>query len=200
MKVFIKIAVIVLIIFLPAISLFSHPHVFIENSFAFIFDDNNLEGIRVKWVFDEMFSASVIMDFDIDRNNIFEGKEIKAVEEGAFSNLENYHYYLYVTIGNTQSTVSTIQDFTAEIKNNRIIYYFFVPLDIKSENKEKRVQVGCYDNTYFCHVYNSETDPVILENNSGLECSWEIVEDKDNVYWVTIIPEVVVLQFRMKNE
>lgn len=199
MRVIIQKAVIILIFLFPNISAFSHPHVFIDNAFTFIFDDNSLAGIRVKWIFDEMFSASVIMDFDINRNNIFEENEIKAVEQGAFSNLKNYNYYLYITIDNIQSTIPAIQDFTAEIENNRIVYYFFIPLNIKADIKERKLQAGSYDNSYFCYVYNSETEPVKVENSSPFECSWEIIEDKENVYWVTIIPKVVVLKFRNKD-
>ena len=200
MRVNIQKTIIIFIFLFLNISAFSHPHVFIENAFTFIFDDNNLSGIRIKWIFDEMFSASIIMDFDSNRNNIFEENEIKEVEQGAFSNLANYNYYLYITIDNTKFSISEIKDFKAEITDNRIVYYFFIPLNIKAEKNRKKIQTGCYDNTYFCYVFNSEIEPVKLENNSHFECSWEIIEDKKNVYWVTIIPKVVALKFRIRNE
>ncbi|MBN2442456.1 MAG: DUF1007 family protein [Spirochaetales bacterium] len=186
--------------FIINISAFSHPHVFIENAFTFVFNETGLDVIKIKWIFDEMFSASIILDYDLNQNNIFEKNEIKAVKEEAFSNLENYNYFLHINYDNSDLTISSVSDFNAEILNNRIIYYFSVSLDYKAEIKEKIVTAGSYDETYFCHVFNSENDPITLENDSLFECSWEIIEDKKNIYWVTIIPKAVVLKFRKKNE
>ena len=180
--------------------IFSHPHIFIENSFTFVFNQTELEGIRIKWIFDDIFSAQIILDFDINKNNIFDENEIKAVEQGAFSNLINYNYYLHITINNLELDIKDVYNFNAKIIDNKMVYSFFSPLHIKATQTEQLIKAGCYDDTYFCHVFNSEDDPVKLENNSLFESSWEITSDEKNVYWVTIIPKVIVLKFRNKND
>ncbi|MCK5075854.1 MAG: DUF1007 family protein, partial [Calditrichia bacterium] len=182
----------VLFFVISPVLIFAHPHIFIANAFTFVFNDIGLAGLRVKWVFDEMYSASLIMDFDSSRNNIFEENEIAVIEQQAFSNLENYGYFLHINFDNSNSDITSVVEFRAEIVDNRIVYYFFIPLNYNAESVKKTISAGCYDDTYFCYISNSEVNPVKLENNSIFECTWEIIEDKENVYWETIIPKVVV--------
>ena len=53
----------------------AHPHVFIRNTLTFVFDENGLKGIEQRWVFDEMFSAGIIFDYDTDANGSFDPVE-----------------------------------------------------------------------------------------------------------------------------
>jgi len=201
MKIYLKKFLILFTFLILNASAFGHPHVFIENAFTFVFDDTGLAGIRIKWILDEMFSASIIMDYDWNNNKIFEEKEIKAVERGAFINLKNFNYFMHITANNSDLKISYVTGFKAEIFGDRVVYYFFIPLNIKVESIKKILGAGCYDNTYFCDIAYSKADPVKLENASLYECSWDIVDDKKNAYWAGfIIPKIILLQFRKKNE
>ncbi|MBN1695878.1 MAG: DUF1007 family protein [Spirochaetales bacterium] len=185
----------------PAIRISCHPHVFIENKFTFVFDETGLDGIRVTWIFDEMFSASVIMDYDDNGNNIFERNESKAVEEGAFSNLINYNYFMHINVNNRRKKIITsVKDFKAEISGSTLVYTFFVPLHVKAVSKDQVIKAGSYDKSYFCCVFNAEVDPFVAEKSERFECSLRVIEDKENVYWVTIIPKVAVLHLRLNDE
>ncbi len=176
---------------------FAHPHVFIDNSFTFVFDDKGLSGIRMRWVLDEMFSASIIMDYDRNNNKIFEENEIKAVGRGAFYNLKHYNYFMHITVDNKNVRINSVTGFKAEITAGRVVYYFFIPLNIDAGLMDKIVGVGCYDNTYFCDITYVKDTPVKLENASAYTCSWDIVDDKKNAYWGGyIIPKIIVLQFK----
>ena len=42
----------------------AHPHVFIENKVAFVFDAGKVTALRLSWAFDEVFSDSLLMQFD----------------------------------------------------------------------------------------------------------------------------------------
>jgi ABC-type uncharacterized transport system substrate-binding protein len=180
---------------------FAHPHVFIENSFIFVFNDAGMSGVQIKWVLDEMFSATIIMDYDWNNNRFFEESEIKAVERGAFTNLKHYNYFLHIQCDYVNRTIAYVTNFKAEIADNSVIYYFFVPLDIKAAAAGRLISVGCYDQTYFCDISYAKVAPVRLQGNSHYECSWQIVEDKKNAYWGGfIIPKIVSLKFRKKNE
>jgi ABC-type uncharacterized transport system substrate-binding protein len=187
-------------LFIVTAPLFAHPHVFIDNSFDFIFDDESLRGIEVTWVFDEMFSASIIMDYDANKNRIFEEKESQAVERGAFSNLKNYDYFLHIDIDGKNFTIKTVNDFTAEITDNRMVYHFFIPLKVGARPTYRVVDAGCWDRDYFCDVKYTN-DPVKLENDSRIESSWKMLADKKSAYWGGfIIPNIVQLRFRSRNE
>jgi ABC-type uncharacterized transport system substrate-binding protein len=178
-----------------------HPHVFIENSFTFVFTGGRLEGIAVTWIFDEMFSASIITGNDRNRNGKFEEQEIKMVEKGAFSNLKNFNYFLFIDTGEGRRKIGTVRDFRAEIRGRKLVYRFFVPLDIAASATEKALTAGCFDNTYFCDVTYAKDDPVTVKADERTYVSWELVKDRKNAYWGgTIVPRVVRLKFRSTDE
>ena len=71
----------------------SHPHIFVDCTLSFVFDENGFAGIKERWVFDEMFSSMILNDFDKDRNLSLDSQEIVAIKKGAFSNLKNFNYF-----------------------------------------------------------------------------------------------------------
>jgi ABC-type uncharacterized transport system substrate-binding protein len=187
--------------FVAVTSVYSHPHVFIENSFVFLFGDDGLEGIAVTWIFDEIFSASVIMDHDRNRNRALEPNEVEAIRKNAFSHLANFNYFLHVDTGGGKIKIKTVRNFEAEIVGRRLAYRFTVPLKLAAGVKEKTIRAGCFDNTYFCDVRYAKDGPVKTENASRIACSWELVADRTNAYWGGIIvPQIVRLRFRIKDE
>jgi ABC-type uncharacterized transport system substrate-binding protein len=185
-----------IIFLLLSLSVYAHPHIFMENTFTFVFSSTKLEGIKVKWIFDEMFSASIIMDFDFNGNRFFEADEIAAIESGAFSNLANYDYFLHIQINGADYKITSVSNFDVEIDDNRIIYYFFLPLNLNVQSGYNYLSAGCYDNTYFCSILDPDSSSVITENIYNFDCSYEIIEDLENTYWETITPRIVFLKYR----
>ena len=62
----------------------SHPHVFIETSMEFIFNESELKGFRLNWIFDEMFSSVVMQDCDKNKDILLDKKEIRIIEKDYF--------------------------------------------------------------------------------------------------------------------
>ncbi len=102
----------------------AHPHVFMDTRVEFQFGPVGMNGFWVDWLFDEIFSASIKMDFDTDRDNRFSKKEIAEIEKSAFSNLKNFNYFTTITINGKTTAVETVSSFLAEMKENRLIYRF----------------------------------------------------------------------------
>ena len=76
----------------------AHPHVFIDSWVTVVFDEKGLAGFNIRWVFDDMFSSMMIMDFDVSKNGRFELPEIKDIEKCGFSNLKKFGYFVHVKI------------------------------------------------------------------------------------------------------
>lgn len=188
------------LLFMPIVAAYGHPHIFIEASITFVFENDGLKGVRVVWLFDEMFSASIIMDFDANKNRVFEIQEINAVRLGAFSNLANFGYFLHAEIGGVKIPVKSVTDFSAGIIGGRLSYTFFVPLRVDAADGGNSACVACFDDTYFCDIRYVKKDPVRLENEAGFVCFWELVDDKKNAYWGgMIVPKKIELKFRKKD-
>ncbi len=130
----------------------AHPHIYIENSVRIMFDGTGMTGINVRWVFDEMFSSTMIEEYDSNKDGTFARQEVEALRRGAFSNLKNYHYFTYITIGSKAFDVRYVKDFRAVIQDHRIIYTFFIPCHVKADSRPKTITIAMYDETYYTDI------------------------------------------------
>ncbi|WP_315861000.1 DUF1007 family protein [Rhizobium leguminosarum] len=60
--------------------------------------DGNLSALRHIWRFDEVFSSSVLLDFDKNENMTLDPPELEAVAETVSASLSKYSYYTNITI------------------------------------------------------------------------------------------------------
>ena len=130
----------------------AHPHVFLDTRLDFQFKQESLDGFWVEWLFDEIFTASIRMDYDADRNNQFDADEIEAIRQGAFSNLRHFNYFTYVKAGKQLHKVTKVNSFSAKMSNNRLVYRFFVPWNVPATQKTKNLIVAIYDESFYCDI------------------------------------------------
>ncbi len=176
----------------------AHPHVFIHAAVDAVFDREGLAGFRVRWVFDEMFSSTIRMDYDLNDNSQFEPSEVKALEKGAFSNLKNFNYFVHVDIQGKPFEVSFVKDFDAEIKGEKMLYAFFVPCHVRATDRFKDIHVAIYDPEFYCSVFLVE-DPLAYENREPYETSYRVEDNPDRAYYFgQIIPREIRMRFKRK--
>lgn len=181
---------------------FSHPHIFIVNRLTVVFDGEGLAGIRVKWIFDEMFSSMISVDYDQNHNGHFEESEIKTIHKEAFSYLVNYDYFCFIKIDGKSFKVKYVRDFSASLNNNKkLIYEFLIPCHVKAIPAFKELSIALYDPTYYTAVFFANNKPVSLKNDSNFEIKSSIAQNlKETYYYGMINPWELMLKFRLKNE
>lgn len=123
----------------------AHPHVFIDNVVSFLFEKEQVVGIRLTWTFDEPFSSTVIEDFDQNGDGIFDPAEIQQVQAGAFSNLRDCNYFSHVWVDGREVTDITVRDFTAAASGGIVTYDFVLPLARPIEPAQHRLEAAIYD-------------------------------------------------------
>lgn len=178
----------------------SHPHVFFDSTVTVVFDEKGVAGFKITWVFDEMFSSMMILDFDKNGNGRFEQPEIEDIKNGAFSNLRHFDYFTHIGINGKPFKVKHITDFSAEISDDVMIYQFFVPCHISAAETFKEVCLSVYDHTFYCSVFLSD-DPVTYETGGPYQIEHRIETNRDKAYYYgQIYPEEIRLRFRRKND
>ncbi len=174
----------------------AHPHVFIDNSILVIFNETGLAGFKHEWIFDEMFSSTIIHEFDLDSNGKFDEKEIKEVKRGAFSNLEKHDYFTDITINGRQFEIKEVEDFHARIDSGVMVYNFFLPCEVNADSGKKEVKIAVYDQTYFVQVMWESQEPFNFKDTSNFEIGFEVIEDEKKAYYYgQIIPEALKIKF-----
>jgi len=195
-----SLALIFFVVFVHVPVVAPHPHVFIYNSIKVVFNEKGLAGFKVKWVFDEMFSNMIIHDFDRNRNGHLEPSEIRDIKNGAFSNLQHFGYFTHVKINGKVFKVTFFKDFSAKIKDNALIYQFFVPCHVSAISSFKEVRISIYDISFYCSVFLTK-NPVDFENAPTYELHHRITKNKKEAYYYgQVYPEEIIVRFRRKTD
>jgi ABC-type uncharacterized transport system substrate-binding protein len=176
----------------------AHPHVWIEARAVARFDEQGLAGVTVEWRFDELFTGSILADFDADRDRRLSSAESEAIRRGAFSNLAGYHYFIYLRDpGGQRSGVRRIEAFRASLDGqDRLLYRFFVPWRVAYGSGPQSIGIAIYDESYFVDIRYAQAEPLRMEGGPPPESSVQVVEDPASAYWGgTIVPKEIRLRF-----
>lgn len=165
-----------------AVPLRAHPHMFIDSRVELEFDGNGMKGFTVEWLFDQFFTAQILLDYDRDRDGRLDKDEVSAVERGAFSNLVHYHYFTSVETGGKRHDVDQVSGFDAFIRDGRLGYRFYIPCKAPAPSAGREtgeVRISIFDSTFFCDIAYAGKDPVSVRAPAGLSADWEILRNTD---------------------
>jgi ABC-type uncharacterized transport system substrate-binding protein len=178
----------------------SHPHVFVDAELTIVFDDQGLAGFRQRWIFDEMFSSTMLSNFDKNNDDSLDVHEVEEIKKGGFSNLRNYGFFTHILIDEKTFDVNYVTEFSAETHDNRLVYTFFVPCHVAASEQFKQVTVSLFDETYYTDVALL-SDPLSCEGDSIFVVSYEIKRIKEfSYYYGQVIPDGVSIQFKRNHE
>jgi ABC-type uncharacterized transport system substrate-binding protein len=179
---------------------FSHPHVFVDVDLVIVFNEQGLAGFRQRWLFDEMFSSTILMSFDKNKDHMLTVHEIEEIKKSAFNNLRNYGYFTHILIEGNTFEVKYVTEFSAEIHDNRLLYTFFVPCHVVASEQFKHITVSLFDETYYTDVALL-SDSLSCENDSTFVVTYEIKRIEEfSFYYGQVIPDGVSIQFKRNNE
>ncbi len=149
----------------------AHPHVFVDTGLQVIFDDaGQASAVRVVWVYDELYSMFVLDDLGLDQE--FTGMltdEERAKLTGFDMNwIEGYDGDVYALAGEVPVGLSAPSDWTAELREGRIITTHLRSLDAPVAPQDGAPLIfQVYDPSYYT-AYHIALDPV-LEGRSDCE-------------------------------
>lgn len=149
---------------LSALPAFGHPHMSLDSRIAFELEGRTCNAIELEWVFDPVFSGTIIGQFDADRDGKFSAAENERVRAGAFSNLKNYGYFIFLRKGELRSSPASVEGFQASQRGGRLVYRFRVSLAGKGYSDD--FSVAIFDTSFYCAVRYPE-GPASARSASG---------------------------------
>ncbi len=189
--------ILIIVLLLAGINTYAHPHLFLDYSVSFIFENNTLKGVQVVWIFDEMFSSTMLLDYDPDRNKSLNKHEVKRIEKEAFSNLRNYNYFCELSIDKKSFPVRRVLYFSASmLKKRKLVYSFFIPVNRKLRTRGE-VHFSVYDRTYFCSASIQKHGGWSVKGINKNRYIIEVIDNKKKSYYDgSVVPEEIVLKLR----
>ena len=157
---------------LPALA---HPHIFTDARLEVIAAaDGTLAEMRNVWRFDEVFSSSVLLDFDKNSNLKLDPDELAEVGNTVLESLEEYHYYTTITQAGKTLDLGKPDTIHVDYQDGQLLMFF----SIKPKESLKlagRMTFGVWDPTMYTAIDFAKDTDMVTEGDAFKACKQAIV-------------------------
>ncbi|NKL00299.1 DUF1007 family protein [Rhizobium leguminosarum bv. viciae] len=161
---------------------FAHPHIFVEARLEVVAGkDGSVEELRNVWRFDEVFSSSVVMDFDKNTDLKLEPNELAEVGKTVKQSLADYDYYMNLTINGKNITVQQPDIIHVDYKEGQLLMFFAVK-PVEKMPLKGRLSFGVYDPTLYTSIDFPTDGELAIVGDGFKTCKHQVVRpDADQV-------------------
>jgi len=159
----------------------AHPHVFAEARLEVIIDDKGgIDQLRHVWRFDELFSSTVMLDFDANADLELEDDELAEVGTVIKDSLADYNYFTFVTKDGREISVTPPDVIHADFQDGQLLLFFAVkPSEKMSLTGD--MSFGTYDPTMYTAIEFFNDEDMVVKGNAGA-CSRKVIRpDADEI-------------------
>jgi len=161
---------------------FAHPHIFAEARLEVVSDDKaEVSELRNVWRFDELFSSSVVLDFDKNSNAMLDPDELKEVGQTVLESLSEYNYYTTILDNGKTIKVNKPESINVDYKDGQLLMMFAVkpaePMPLKG-----KLSFGVYDPTMYTAMDFPTDNDLTVVGDKISACEHKVVRpDPDEV-------------------
>jgi ABC-type uncharacterized transport system substrate-binding protein len=168
---------------LAPVAALAHPHIFVEARLEIVADPGgNVQELRNVWRFDEVFSSSVLMDFDKNTNLKLDPDELKEVGKTVRDSLADYDYYVNMTLNGKTIKVNKPDVINVDYKDGQLLMFFAVVPAEPMVMKGNRLSFGIYDPTLYTSIDFPTNGDMVTIGDAFKSCKQQIVRpDPDEV-------------------
>lgn len=131
---------------------FSHPHVFAEASLEVKLDQGaTVHSLRHVWRFDDLFSSTVLVEFDKNKDLKLDEAELQDVANTIFASLAEFDYFQLVTSQGKHVAMKPPEHLIATFEHNQLVV-FFESQPVEPLNLTGKVDFGVYDPTFYTAI------------------------------------------------
>jgi ABC-type uncharacterized transport system substrate-binding protein len=160
----------------------AHPHIFAEARLEIVAGaDGNIAQLQNVWRFDEVFSSSVILDYDKNSNFKLDPDELAALGETMRKSLADFHYFTTITLNGANMPIIKPDVLHVTMKDNQLLVLFAVkpekPVPLKG-----RLTFGIYDPSLYTSIDFPTDNDLVLKGEAFSKCQHKVVRpDPDDV-------------------
>ena len=148
----------------------AHPHVFAQARMELKATPEGLIGeLRHVWRFDELFTATVILEFDKDKNGELNDDELDEVANTVAGSIAEFNYFQNVEVNGRDVGFEKVQEMTVGVEDGQLLLLFATIPDepVKLVDGPK---IGVFDPTFYTAIeFYSESDMVLIDAPVGCE-------------------------------
>ena len=171
----------VLFVFLGNVA-FAHPHVFVNANMELVLDEQGkFSKLRHVWEFDEIFSTSILVDYDADLNNELDASELDEVTSTVKQSIAEYDFYTALRAGEKPLEFYAPEKINAYMKDGALVMFFEVEVAKPYAFDKGPLKVTTSDDSFYVAFEFDEKSVQIADN--AKTCAMEITHpDFDTLY------------------
>ncbi len=161
---------------LAPVAAWAHPHIFVEARLEVLAGaDGNVQELRNVWRFDEVFSSSVLMDFDKNTNLKLDPDELKEVGKTVRDSLADYDYYTNLTLNGKAIKVNKPDVINVDYQEGQLLMFFAVKPSETMPLKGNKLSFGIYDPTLYTSIDFPTDNELVTEGAPFKDCKQQVV-------------------------
>jgi tRNA threonylcarbamoyladenosine biosynthesis protein TsaE len=158
----------------------AHPHVMVDVHALVEFKDGKIVSLYMGWKFDPVFSASLMKDFDKNKNNRLDPDEIKDIEREAFRDTKEQSHFTFARIGDTPVAWPDATDFKVMGVKDALLYTFRLNLPQPVDPRQVAFSFTTYEETFYIDMDFPNDKAVALTGPGSEKCRATIAPDRGN--------------------
>lgn len=136
----------------------AHPHIFAEARLELVSDGTEITAMQHVWRFDELFSSTIILEFDADGDLKLDDSERAEVSKVVKESMAEYNFFQSVDDNGKDLDVAIPGDIIIDVQDN-IVTFLFETVPAKPVKLAGRVAFGVYDPTFYTAIdFYQDTD------------------------------------------
>lgn len=160
----------------------AHPHVFVEANIDVVRDEaGRFTELRHVWRFDELFSATITIDFDEDADGKLGEEELKKVTSIVKESIAEYDFYTALRVNGKPFEFYEPDEINAYFEDGKMIMLLAVQPAKPYDFSDGPLRVSTSDTSFYV-AFDYDTPNIAIEGNSS-GCETKVVHpDFDSLY------------------
>lgn len=149
----------------------AHPHVFAEARLEITTKDEQVKALRHVWRFDDLFSSTVIFEFDRNKDLKLDAEELEMVGSVILESLAEFGYFQFVTANGKDVAMNPPERIVAMLEDQQLIILFESTPE-EAIALDGNLHFGVYDPTFYTAIdFYDDANLVVADmpDNCGKE-------------------------------
>lgn len=157
----------------------AHPHVFAEAHLDLIStDEGTIQELNHVWRFDELFTSTVILEFDQDQNGELDGPELDTVANTIARSTADFNYFQNIGVKGKDIALEKVTEMAISIEEGQLIVAF-ATIPAETVRLSDDPQIGIYDPTFYTAIEFFDDKDMVLVNAPAGCTSKMVIPDAD---------------------
>lgn len=163
---------------LPASLALAHPHVWIKYATSVRTNGTSIVALEEHWRFTEGFPVQLVGIDQLPASGVLDAAQTKRFHDQAFVSLAHSAYFTHLFVDGNPQTFREPTGFAVSVEGGKIAYSFRLPLAAPVDIRNKKVELGIWDSSYYVDYEPEPGQAISFAPGSPGNCSVRPFVDK----------------------